>query len=275
MHDAKELADYLAGRTESLNLDHAALLLATLEFPDLDPAPFLALLDSHAAELRQRIAPAAGGPAFVAEANRYLFDELGFHGNTADYYNPANSCLNQVLAARTGIPITLSVVYLEIARRLERPLTGIGLRGHFVIRYDDGDYCTYIDAFHGGRLLDAVACLDLARQVAGAEAARRPGALAPVTNRQILLRMVHNLRGIYFSRRAHRKALEVLDLLVAAHPDSAEEYKQRGLVRLQLEQARAARADFERYVALAPDAADRAEIEEQLVTLKRYGATLN
>ena len=120
----RELSDILAGRATSLHLDEAALLLATLEFPGLDPGPSLRILDSHAAELDARLRNGAG---FVTAAKGYLFDELGFTGAaSADYYNPSNSCLNEVLRLKTGIPITLSVVYLEIARRLGQPVFGIG-----------------------------------------------------------------------------------------------------------------------------------------------------
>ncbi|MGH9719560.1 MAG: transglutaminase family protein, partial [Bryobacteraceae bacterium] len=137
----KEILDLLAGQGR-VELDRAALLLATIEYPNLNIDGFLSLLDSHASELHRRL-DGVEGLAFVHEANRYLFEELGFRGNTDDYYNPANSCLNDVLTARLGIPITLSVVYIEIARRLGRPVFGVGLPGHFVVRYDDGREAVY------------------------------------------------------------------------------------------------------------------------------------
>src|SRR5690242_7416298 len=179
----QELSDLLAGRDPGIELDEAALLLARIEYPGLDIQPFLQILDSYAAELDGR------GGSFVDAANQYLFDELGFTGNSADYYNPANSCLNEVLASKTGIPITLSVVYLEIARRLGKPVYGIGLPGHFIVQYDDGSFATYIDVFHGGRLLDEAGCAELAGSAAN------PNMLARVNKRQILARMINNLRG--------------------------------------------------------------------------------
>jgi regulator of sirC expression with transglutaminase-like and TPR domain len=259
----KELSDLLAGRDTALELDEAALLLARIEYPGLDIQPFVQILDSYAAELDAR------GGSFVVAANQYLFDELGFAGNSTDYYNPTNSCLNEVLASKTGIPITLAVVYLEIARRLAKPVFGIGLPGHFIVQYDDGSYSTYIDVFHGGRLLDAKDC----EQLAGSAA--NPAMLARVDKRQIVARMINNLRGIYFSREAHRKTLQILDLLIAAYPNSAEEYKLRGITRLQVDQNRAAKADLERYLALAPDAPDRAAVEKQLASLTRWMVGMN
>lgn len=262
----KVLSDLLAGRGNDIHLDEAALLLAQIEYPGLDVAPSLRLLDSYAGELSARLR--AGGN-FVAAANRYLFDELGFTGNAADYYSPANSCLNQVLESRTGIPITLSVIYMEIARRLGKPVFGIGLPGHFIVRYRDPFTSTYIDSFHGGRLLDEAACYELAG------APPDPALLAPVDKRQIIARMINNLSGIYFSRGAHRKTLQILNLLLEANPFSAEEYKQRGMTHLQMEQTRAAKADFERYLELAPKAPDRAEVEKQLIALRRWLVGMN
>ena len=262
----RELSDLLAGRATDIHLDEAALLLATIEFPGLDAEPFLRILDSYAVELSKRLRE---GGDFVSMANHYLFGELGFAGSQADYYNPTNSCLNEVLTSKTGIPITLSVVYLEVARRLAKSMFGIGLPGHFVVQYDDGLYSTYIDAFHGGKLLDAAGCYELA----GIEP--NPLMLARMNNRQIIARMINNLRGIYFSRGAHRKTLQILDLLLEANPYSAEEYKQRGVVHLQMEQTRPAKADFERYLQLSPDAPDREQVQKQVTALTRWLVGMN
>jgi regulator of sirC expression with transglutaminase-like and TPR domain len=263
-----QLSALLAGLAPDLNLDEAALLLAAIEYPGLDVGSFIAILDSYAVELAGRLRDPSGA-AFVSEANRYLFEEHGFAGNSADYYNPANSCLNETLASKAGIPITLSVIYIEIARRLAEPVFGIGLPGHFIVQYDDGFYSTYIDPFHGGHLLDAPACLAMV----GPEA--HPSMLARVDTRQIIARMINNLRGVYFSRQAHRKSVQILNLLLEANPYAAEEYKQRGVAYLQMEQTRAAKEDFERYLELAPDAPDRADIEKHLTSLKRWLVGMN
>lgn len=270
----RELSDLLAGRNPAIHLDYAALLLSTIEYPDLRIDAWIHQLDEHAAEIGRRTASATG-QEFVDQANRYLFEELEFHGNTDDYYNPGNSCLNRVLTARTGIPISLSVVYIELARRLNRPVLGIGLPGHFVVRYDDGEYITYIDSFHRGRLLGVIECIDLARAATKTELALDGSVLAPVGTRQIIARMINNLRGIYFSRRQHRKALQILDLLIAAAPGSSAEYKQRGLVQMQLGRMSAARDDFERYLDLDPEASDRDEIRNQILSLRKWMAGLN
>ena len=257
-----------------MTLDRAALRVACIEYPGLRMEPFLAQLDHYAGELRARVDASVDGTRFVAEINRLLFRELGFHGCTQDYYDPRNSCLNQVLTARTGIPITLSVVYLEVSRRLGRPVRGIGLPGHFVVRYDDGAFNTFIDPFHGGALLSPEQCFQVAREAGGQDIGADRRWLAPVSDRQILLRMLANLRGAYFMRGAYSKALEVLNLLLEVNP-TAEEYKQRAAALLQLKHMQAACRDLERYLALAPGAPDHDDIEEQVVVLRHYLAGLN
>ena len=266
----RELADLLARHDESVPLDVAALQLAMVEYPNITVEPFRELLDSYARELSQRVSASADGEEYVGTFTEYMFDELGFEGNEDDYYDPANSCLNEVLTRRKGIPITLSVVAIEIGRRLERPVYGIGLPGHFIVKYDDGVFSTYIDPFNSGHLLLERECFDLARRATGLQVPADPALLAPVSTRQIILRMLNNLRSAYFLRQEPRKALTVLDLLIQADPSSAEEYKQRGIFRARLHLYQSARSDFERYLQLAPDAPDREEVAKQLESLQTW-----
>ncbi len=267
--------ELLSGRSDALDLDRAALELATIEYPQLDIGAFLQLLDSYAVELAGRLREGSLGFQFVAETNHYLFSELGFTGNAKNYYDPRNSCLNEVLTARTGIPITLSLIYMEIARRLAKPVYGVGLPGHFVVQYDDGEFSSFIDPFHGGSLLSSAECFDLARRSSGEQIPDDPKFLARVDKRHIIQRMINNLRSVYFFRRAFAKALKVLDLLIEANPQSADEYKQRSVVHLEMKNYMAARGDLERYLMLAPDAPDREQMEKQLRGLRHYIARLN
>jgi regulator of sirC expression with transglutaminase-like and TPR domain len=271
----QELLDLLAGRSDGLELDRAALALASIEYPDLDADSYLAVLDSYAVELAGSLPDECTGARFVAAINEYLFGELGFAGNSQNYYDPRNSCLNEVLATRTGIPITLSLVYMEIGRRLAKPVFGIGLPGHFLVQYDDGGFSAFIDPFHGGKLLSAADCYDLARRASGEQFSNDPALLARVSKQHIVRRMINNLRTVYFFRHAYSNALKVLDLLLAANPESADEYKQRSAVQLGMKNVRGARDDLEKYLALAPDCPDRAETEKQLRTLQRYIVGLN
>jgi regulator of sirC expression with transglutaminase-like and TPR domain len=258
-------------------LDIAALEMAAIERPGLDAAPYLETLDRIASELDTRLGGHGGadGPRFIRIANQFLFEELGFRGNDTDYYDPSNSCLDVVLDRRTGIPISLSVIYIEVARRLAKPVWGIGLPGHFVVQYSDLEYSTYLDPFHGGKLLTEDDCTKLAREITGVDPTSEPSTLAPVGTRYILVRMLNNLRSAYFRVKQYGKAATVMDLLVEAFPDNADYYKTRGVARLHLREFVAAKRDLEKYLKLSPKAEDKAEITRQLEAIHRWLGRLN
>jgi regulator of sirC expression with transglutaminase-like and TPR domain len=247
-------------------LDVAALEIASIEMPDLDPMPSLAVLDRIASEIAARLPASADGREFVRVMNDYLFGELGFHGNEIDYNDPRNSCLNLVLDRRTGIPIALSVVYIEVARRLGRPVAGVGLPGHFIVQYDDGEFATYIDPFYSGNLLTAEDCRQIARDRTGSDIDAK--ALAPVG-------MLNNLRSAYFRSKQFDKMVAVTDLLIEAFPRNPEYYKARGVARLRMRQFRSAQKDLELYLKYSPNAEDRAQITEQLGSIHRWLGRLN
>jgi regulator of sirC expression with transglutaminase-like and TPR domain len=266
----RELRELLTGESEHVPLDVAALQLAAIEYPEVSTGAFLQLLDSHAREIEERVSDETAGPQFIQTLNEYLFGELGFRGNSDDYYSPANSCLNEVLASRTGIPITLSLVYMEISRRLGRTVLGIGLPGHFIVQYYDDEFTAFIDPFNRGRVLFDIECYRLAKEVTGVDVSRNPDVLRPVSKRHIVVRMLNNLRAAYFRRQDPSKAIRVLDLLIEAMPDSAEEYKQRGMCLVQQQQFKAARRDLEFYLRLAPGAPDREQIEAHLTRINGW-----
>ena len=269
------LLELIAGQDSSVPLDRAALELARIEFPELDADAFVAVLDSHAVDLGERLSAVHDGLAFVAQANHYLFEDLGFRGNTSDYYDPRNSCLNQVLTTRTGIPITLSLVYIEIARRLGKSVQGIGLPGHFIVRYDDGVYSTFLDPFHGGQRLEPDECFALAREASQIEIEPNPKWLSPVGKRDILLRMLRNLGAAYTSRGLTAKAIDVLGLLIRANPDSAEEYRKRGILEVQAGRLAAARSDLARYLELAATPEDRERARKDVQKIQHWLASMN
>lgn len=240
-------------------LDRAALELATIDTPDLEPEPFLDQLNELASRLADRMRNFNDGRDFVETAQRYLFGELGFHGNENDFFDPRNSCLNQVLERRTGIPISLSVMYMEVARRLSMPVYGINLPRWFVIQFDDGRYSTFVDPYNGGRAITPEDCFALA----GAKVAD-PLLLRRATKKDIIIRMLQNLRGVYLRRNDWARAVRTLDLLLVGVPNTAGLYKQRGLLNLELHHMQAARRDLERYLDLEPNAADHAEIRKQM-----------
>jgi regulator of sirC expression with transglutaminase-like and TPR domain len=268
--DAQSLRDLLGRRPSGIELDRVALEIARIECPQLDAEACLRELDRLAFAIAERAHDLSDGQHFVEAANKYLFEEAGFRGNNDNYYDPVNSCLNRVLEIRQGIPITLSLVYIEVARRLAKNVTGVGLPRHFIVRYDDRSYSALIDPFDRGRILTMDDCCRLAQ----AEEVHFSW-LQSVDKRAIAIRMLNNMRGVYFTRREPAKALQVLDLLIEAEPNNADEHKQRAAVLLQCDRMPEAMSAFQRYLALAPKADDREQVEEQIRNITHWLASRN
>ena len=269
------LVELLGRRPSSIELDRAALEIAKIGFPELDIDFWVAELDRHAFTIADRAWDLSDGPHFIETTNRYLFGELGLRGNDENYYHADNSFLNRVLETGLGIPITLCVVYMEIARRLVKTVHGIGLPGHFIVRFDDTGTANnveskYIDVYNGGMVVDDEDCRRLAR-VDKLE----PHMLAPVDRRTIVMRMINNLRQVYFSQGEPAKALKVLDLLLEADPLSADEHKQRGVALLHLNRMAESAAAFRRYLEIFPKAPDRDQIQAQIKSLAYWVASRN
>jgi regulator of sirC expression with transglutaminase-like and TPR domain len=264
------LHEILEEQTPRIRMDRAALDLASIHFPDLEPEPFLDRLNDLASSLGDRLRNFNDGRDFVEKASSYLFGELGFHGNETDFFDPLNSCLNQVLERRTGIPITLAVMYMEIARRLHMPVFGIGLPRHFVLEFNDGNFAAYIDPFHGGRTITREECFALA----GATVAD-PFLLQRVTPKQIAMRMLQNLHGVYLRAGDSEKAVATLDLLLVGAPETGPWYKRRGMLSLDLKRHHAARRDLLKYLELEPEAADREAIQQQLQAIHLWLARVS
>ena len=197
---------------EDLDLEWGALLLSHTRYPDANLEACQALLDDFAATLRQRVVPAQGASAAIATINQFLFTELGFRGNEEDYYHPDNSYLTQVLDRRVGIPISLCAVYLSLTRRLQLPVTGVGLPGHFLCRLQTNTEEVFIDCFHGGRLLTKAECCN---SLLLNHPDSRDDVLQPLTPRRTLLRMCGNLHRIYHHHRDGAEATRLQRYLVA------------------------------------------------------------
>lgn len=271
----ERLLDALRDERSQVPLDIAALELASIEFPGLDFETSLVRLDNLAEQIQSQLSAHASALDFIRVANELLFDVLQFRGNEEEYYDPRNSCLNSVLVRRLGIPISLSVVYIEVARRLGRTVSGVGLPGHFVVVHEDAESHYWIDPFHGGRILTFADCNALAKQTAGVDLRSNPAVLSPITKRQILVRMLSNLKAIYLRGEAFDKARQVLDLLIDAMPEYAEEYRHRGIVHLRQQNHRAAQADLETYLRLEPSAPEREQVQKQLLLIERWKAGMN
>lgn len=271
----RRLVEALRDERSTVTLDIAALEIASIEFPNLDFDASIFRLDTLAEQIGAKLRPDTDALGFIRALNELLFEVLEFRGNEGEYYDPRNSCLNSVLTRRLGIPITLSVVYMEVARRMGRTVYGVGLPGHFIVALEDEGSRYWIDPFRGGQILSFADCCALAKDTAGVDLRANPAVLAPVTTRQILVRMLSNLKAIYLRGEAFDKAREVLDLLIAAMPEYPEEYRHRGIVHLRQSNHRAAKADLETYLRLEPNAPERDQVEKQLLLIARWKAEMN
>ncbi len=240
-----------------LSLAEAALCIAW-EDQELDPRPEpLATLDEFAQQVQPRLRGIRTPSEQVATLNAFLFDELHFGGNAANYADPANSFLDRVLDARTGLPITLAVVYLEVAWRLGLPLVGLALPGHFLVRYPTSEGDLIIDPFHRGRLWSSDECAKHVAQYYGsASSLIMERVMQAPTKQQILARMLRNLKNVYLERALYAKALGVVERLVMLEPDEATELRDRGLLRGRVGQLHSALEDLDRYAHLRPEAAE-------------------
>jgi regulator of sirC expression with transglutaminase-like and TPR domain len=269
------LYDLLQNPESAAPLDLAALEIAQIEYPDLDCGHYLKVIDGWAAELCDAGIESFRGENFIREFHGFFYDQLGLHGNTGDYYNPLNSCLNEVIDRRTGIPITMAVLYQELARRIGRDVRGVSFPGHFLVEVRDGVFQCFVDVFHRGRLMSKDDCLRMGRELTGIDYASRPELLEPVEARSILIRMLSNLRGIYITRRANRKLLAVLDLLLIATPGDADEFFSRAMVKMNLHMHASAERDLQQYLKLRPDADNKGEIEHQLQVARMLRSQMN
>lgn len=248
----------------SIDLAKAALYMALEEYPDIEPEEYLNILDTMADELRDRL-PAQNYPLRIIQTiNRYLYDELQFAGNDVDYYDPRNSFLNQVIDRRTGIPISLSLVYLEVAKRIDFPMVGIGMPGHFLIKPDFADAAIFVDAFNGGEILFPEDCQDRISQIYGQVMELPPAFLAPVSPRQLLARMLGNLKAIYLQQGDAVRVLSAIERILLLFPDALGERRDRGILYYQLGRLAEARSDLAMYLTNAPDAPDATRIRELL-----------
>ena len=271
----QRFARMMAKAEEAINLAEAALLIAQEEYPDMEVAAYLDRLDQVASEVDRRAWNEKDPRGRLEALNRYLFDEAGFRGNAEEYYDPRNSFLNEVLDRRTGIPITISTVYLEVGWRLGLPLQGVGFPGHFLVKYSSLGGEIVIDPFHQGAVLDDVDCQRHLDQVYDVRVRFQRSFLATSTKRQILTRILTNLKGIYLAAKDHRRALAAVERILLIDPDLGREIRDRGILRMQLKQTSQAVADLERYLTMNPKAEDAEEVRTRLRDWRQAQASLN
>ena len=258
----------------AIPLAEAALILACEEYPQLEISPYLDMLDNMAEMAAQKLLPADSPVETIRKINTVLFEIFEFRGATDDYYDPRNSFFNDVLDRRIGIPITLSTVYMEVSRRLNFPIVGVGMPGHFIVKYS-GLEEFFLDPFNRGEILTRDDCRNRIQERYGDSVEFSDRMLGRVTHRQILWRMLNNLKEIYLKAHAFDKGLAIVDMMLMVDPEEIPQFRDRGLLRLQLRQFAGAAHDLEHYVRHSPAADDREEIESHLKELRRIRATMN
>lgn len=285
-------------RSPDPDLAVAALMIARVAYPKLDPAPYLHQLDELGREATARVlsalptgvnVPPQVDPhafAHISALNEFLFNDLRFVGNDLHYTDPRNSFLNDVLDRRTGIPITLALVYMEVARRAGVNVEGINFPGHFLLRCRANPQTPYsrdliIDAHHRGALLTDAMCRELLHKHTDAPL-WDDLMLAHATKRQILIRMLLNLKRVYLGMYSFAQARDITELLLAVEPSALDELRDRGLLAYHLNDFSAALRDLQTYLNLSPkqdpdedQRKEHAEIWEHVKTLRRRLASMN
>jgi len=277
MQAVDEFERMALGPDRDIDLARGALLIAAEQYPGLDVEAHVRRLDDLGASLRARLRPDIGPGDAIRSLNRYMFDELGFQGAVDDYYDPRNSFLNEVLDRRIGIPITLAIVYMRLGRPLGLRLAGVSFPGHFLVRCPVHEGTVILDPYHKGVSLGIP---ELQKRLGG-EQGQGPGPadvaamLAPANPREILARLLRNLRGIHVQYNQHAQALATTSRILTLTPGNALEWRERAHLHLVLECFRAALGDFQRYAALAPEADDIDAIRTRIVELQQRCARLN
>lgn len=252
-------------------LAESALLIAQAGNPDIDVSAYLRQIDDWANYVRSRFDPQSADAAErIEHLNRFLFDELGFAGNGDEYFDPRNSFLSSVMDRRRGIPITLSILYIEIGRRLGLPLQGVSFPGHFLVILPVSHGAVVLDPYTEGaslELSDLEHLLSQADPDRHWESAQIRRLLEPADLRDILVRMLRNLKAVYWRAKDPVNGVWVQDLLLGIDPDLAEERRDRGILREQMGHFSAALQDFSDYLRDVPDALDAELIRARMVDL--------
>ena len=256
-----------------VDLGLAALAIARVEHPELETDRDLARLDDLAS--RSRAAAAGGARAALDRLVHFLFAEEGFRGNADEYYDPRNSCLNDVLDRKLGIPITLSVLMIEVGRRVGLTIAGVGLPGHFIVSAEVGTHRVLIDPFNGGAVLTPARAAAVAARAVGRPVKLEEAHWTPCSKRQIVIRMLRNLKTIYAKQTNWARALAVIDRLLVVDPASPTHLRDRGTVLVKLGKLYEGVAEWERYLKRYPAAQDADTFRQELRRIRQELGSLN
>jgi regulator of sirC expression with transglutaminase-like and TPR domain len=281
--DLESFARVIGRDDQRIELARACLMIAQDAYPGLDVDRYVGEIERMALRLRGRMPQGVSAEERVVSLNQFLYEDLGFWGNTEDYYDPRNSYLNEVIDRKTGIPITMSVLYMELGRRIGLPLQGVSFPGHFLVRLKLRGGMLVLDPFAGGAPQSEEELRSrVKRVIPDGVADNLPASelpldqfLEPATNRQILSRVLRNLKGIYRETDKPERMLDVLNRMLLVTPDASAELRERGYLYQRLECYRAALKDLTDYAEREPDAPDLDEVRSRLMELSALCARLN
>ncbi len=255
----------------NISLAKAALMIAKLEYPELNIDDYLLKIQTIAEEINNRLPATANAAEILKQLNHVLFIEKGYEGNTASYYDPRNSFLNDVIERKLGIPISLSILYIELGHALGLPLSGISFPGHFLVKLEISDGAIILDPYFGGISLDEEDIEERLHEYYGSKLnkSRAYGVLASSTNKEIILRIIRNLRNLYMQEENWTKSLPLADLMVEMDDDQADALKARGAIYDQQECHIPALADYSAYLKLSPHTPGNQFIRARVIDLAK------
>jgi regulator of sirC expression with transglutaminase-like and TPR domain len=270
-----DLEQLLSRPEPMLDLARAALLIAAESDPNVDVEAELQRIDSWGEELRARLDPEWNNLQKLARLRNFLFEELGFRGDREDYFSPSNSLLHEVIQRRRGIPLTLSIIMMELGWRIGMPLEGVGFPGHFLIRLcgEPGDLL--LDPYQRGMSVHEEDCRRMLAEITRGEVEYSPRLLESVDKRQMIVRLLHNLKAAYVRKGEDGRALAAVERLLLVHPDDLDQVRDRGLLLFRLQRFVPALECLTRYLAEATGAADRANIERHVAAVRLQLSSLN
>jgi regulator of sirC expression with transglutaminase-like and TPR domain len=256
---------------DELDLARAALLVAREEYPQLPVERYLGLLDQFAEEVQDRLGGETAAPVILQELRATLYERNRFRGNREAYYDPRNSFLSDVLDRRLGIPLTLGIVVLEVGWRLGLPLEGVNFPGHFLVRHVGEGMNLLLDPFDGGRLRFEDEAQGLLDRVYGGMVKVREDFLRPASRRDMLVRLLTNLKGVYVNVHDHRRALAAVERILVLHPTAPAEIRDRGTLLARMGRNEEALEQLEWYLGYAPEASDAERIRALVDELRGAG----
>lgn len=267
--------DIAALDEESIPLDRASLVMALEDYPNLDIRAYLRRLDTLAARAEVIMGEDPDPVNAIEGINQVLFVQEGLRGNDEDYYDPRNSYLNEVLDRRLGIPISLSVIFMEIARRIGFSIKGLGFPGHFLVKHVFNDRDIIIDPFNLGRILTPNDCQELLDKIYSGTVSMNASLLQPMDKRAILTRMLYNLKGVYVQKEQNYKALSIIDKILMLNPSTPSEMRDRGLLYMQTSLFAQALADLESYLKSVTAPEDGTYIQNHIKMLRSIVCVTN